>query len=102
MKARARSGSGLSTKTFKTPDCQLRDLAKSVVQTEAYRQPEPRLLRAHPLHSVLAAVANAEEGTDTEGLGPLNGRGVIVCCMEKAMMSIFWMPRNLWGLYAAK
>ena len=58
-------------KDFQDSGYQLRDLAKSIVQTEAYRQPEPRLLRAHQLHSVLAAVANAEEGTDTEGLGPL-------------------------------
>jgi hypothetical protein len=56
---------------FQDSGYQLRDLARAIVQTEVYQDTEPRLLRAHQLHGVLAAVANADEGSDTEGLGPL-------------------------------
>ena len=58
-------------KDFQDSGYQLRDLARAIVQTEVYQDTEPRLLRAHQLHGVLAAVANADEGSDTEGLGPL-------------------------------
>jgi hypothetical protein len=49
----------------------LRDLAQFIVESESYRNAEPRLLRAHQLHGVLTAFAGADEGTDTSGLGPL-------------------------------
>ena len=56
---------------FQDSGFQLKALAKSIVKSNLYQDTEPRLLRAHQFHSVLAAVADAEEGTDTDGLGPL-------------------------------
>lgn len=49
----------------------LKELAYAIVSSENYKYSEPKVLRTHQLHGVLKSVANLEEGTDTEGLGPL-------------------------------
>lgn len=58
-------------KEFNAQNTSMRQLAKILVLSDAYRQQEPRILRPEQLSKILQDILYLNEGTETEGIGPL-------------------------------